>query len=142
MVQVLSSTAIKQAKVTGENQDVVISKYLLTYRNTPHSTTGEAPAMLLMKRKLRTCLDLIRPSLQSYVENKQHSMEKSKTHRRLREFYVGDSVFVRNYGGGEKWLKGSIIEVHGSRHYIVNIHGRHLRRHVGKNYQDRRKDHF
>lgn len=33
-----------------------IANILLTYRNTPHTTTNETPAMLMMKRNLRTRL--------------------------------------------------------------------------------------
>ena len=57
-------------------------------------------------------------------------MVKGKTQRRLREFCVGDAVFVRHYGDGKRWLRGSIIEVHGSKHYIVSVQGRHLQSHV------------
>ena len=43
-------------------------RFLLNYNITPHSTTGEAPSVLLMKRKLWSRLDLIRPNLDSHVE--------------------------------------------------------------------------
>ena len=46
VVQILKS-AIKQAHVTNADVAAVIAKYLLVYRNTPHSTTGEPPSMLL-----------------------------------------------------------------------------------------------
>ena len=38
-----------------------LHSFLLTYRNTPHSTTKAAPAELLLKRALRTKLDCVRP---------------------------------------------------------------------------------
>ena len=50
VVQILKS-AIAQARVT---VNVVLARSLLVYRNTPHTTTGEAPSVLLMGRKLRT----------------------------------------------------------------------------------------
>ena len=31
-----------------------LAKFLMVYRNTPHATTGESPAMLMIKRLLRT----------------------------------------------------------------------------------------
>ena len=49
VVQILKS-AIKQAVLSKSNMDAVISRFLLTYRTTPHSTTGEAPSVLLMGR--------------------------------------------------------------------------------------------
>ena len=41
--------------------------FLLAYRNTPHSTTGEAQSQLFLGRRLRTRLDLLKP------EDKQRS---------------------------------------------------------------------
>ena len=46
-VRILKS-AIKQAQLTNKDVSAVIAKYLLVYRNTPHSTTGEASSLLLM----------------------------------------------------------------------------------------------
>ena len=40
-----------------------LTKFLIAYRNTPHSTTGESPAQLLLGRPLRTRLDLVKPNL-------------------------------------------------------------------------------
>jgi hypothetical protein len=50
----------------GENADLnqKINSFLLTYRNSPHSTTGETPAKLFLGRNLRTRLDLIKPDTQ------------------------------------------------------------------------------
>ncbi|CAB3997722.1 Uncharacterized protein K02A2.6 [Paramuricea clavata] len=40
-----------------------LSRFLLKYRITPHTTTGVPPAELLMGRHLRTQLDMIQPNL-------------------------------------------------------------------------------
>ena len=40
-----------------------LSKFLLTYRLTPHTTTGVAPAELLMGRRPRSLLDNLIPDL-------------------------------------------------------------------------------
>ena len=48
-----------------------VARFLFQYRNIPHSTTGMIPAELLMGRKLRSRLDLIRPSLDERVQDKQ-----------------------------------------------------------------------
>ena len=45
--------------------------FLLRYRKTPHATTNEAPAMLLMKRIPRSRIDLCQPQWRSLVEGKQ-----------------------------------------------------------------------
>ena len=129
IVQVLKS-AITQATVSGENIDTAVARHMLVYRNTAHSTTGESPSMLLMKRKLRTRLDLLKPSVQRHVENKQNSVAERTANRHLRQFQKGDSVMVRNYGKGEKWLPGKISEVLGTRNYMVQTGGQMWKRHV------------
>ncbi len=45
-----NGSAIKQAQLTHTD----VSSYLLVYRNTPNSTTGEPPSLMLMDRRLRT----------------------------------------------------------------------------------------
>ena len=130
VVQILKS-AIKQAHVTNADVADVIARYLLIYRNTPHSTTGEPPSMLLMGRRLRTHLDLLTPSVEKHVEARQYSTMLSRTaHRGLRQFNAGDTVLARNYGRGEKLVRGVITEVLGSRHYIVKVAGNLWKRHV------------
>ena len=129
IVQVLKS-AIAQAKVSGEDIDIAISKYMLIYRTTPHTTTGESPSMLLMKRKLRTRLDLLKPSVKCHVENKQNSIAEQTVHRRLRKFNEGESRMVRNYGRGEKWLPGKISKILVTRNYMVQVRGQSWKRHV------------
>ena len=41
-----------------------LSRFLLKYRITPHSSTGVAPAELLMARSLRSRLDLLNQTCQ------------------------------------------------------------------------------
>ena len=60
IVQVLKS-AITRARITGEDIDTAVARRMLIYTNTVHSTRGECPSMLLMKRKLGTGLDLLKP---------------------------------------------------------------------------------
>ena len=130
VVQILK-TAIKQAQLTNRDVSAVIAKYLLVYRNTPHSTTGEAPSLLLMGRRLRTRLDLLLPSVEKHVEARQYSSMVNRTAKRgLRHFHAGDAVLARNYGRGEKWIPGVVTEVLGSRHYMIEVCGNLWKRHV------------
>ena len=48
-----------------------LSRLLLSYRTTPHSTTGVPPAELLMKRRLHAHLNQLVPSRADRVRNKQ-----------------------------------------------------------------------
>ena len=130
VVQILKS-AIKQAQLTHTDVSAKIAKFLLVYRNTPHSTTGEPPSLLLMGRRLRTRLDLLIPSVEKHVEARQYSTMVTPTaHRGLCQFHAGDPILARNYGKGEKWMPGVITEVLGSRHYMVEVSGNLWKRHV------------
>ena len=72
-----------------------LSIFLLTYRLTPHSTTGVAPAELLMGRRPRSLLDNLHPDLSQKVEQKQVKQELSHdTSKPLRHFQVGDAVLA------------------------------------------------
>ena len=46
-----------------------LSKFLFTYRLTPHSTTGVLPAELLMGHRLRSRLDLLFPDIRDRVQS-------------------------------------------------------------------------
>ena len=83
VVQILKS-AIKQAQATQTDVSAVIAKYLLVYRNTPHSTTGERPSLLLMGRRLHTRLDLLTPSVEKHVQARQYTTMISCTAKRVR----------------------------------------------------------
>ena len=49
----------------------VTSRFFLSYRTTPHSTTGVSPAELLMRRNLHTHLDRMLPTIADRVKDKQ-----------------------------------------------------------------------
>ena len=124
-------SAIKQAQLAHTDVSAQNAKYLLVYRNTPHSTTSEPPSLMLMSRRLHTRLDLLIPSVERHVEARQYSTMVSLTaHRGLRQFHAGDPVLARNYSKGEKWMPGVITEVLGSRHYMVEVSGNLWKRHV------------
>ena len=118
-------------KITEGNLEIRLSKFLARYRILPHGTTGVSPAELLLKRKVRTKLDLLLPST-SATENK--SLENQKLHHdrkaREREFSVGNTVYVQNFGKGPELLAGIITERRGPVSYIMLPDGRCLRRHV------------
>ena len=50
-------------KITGDI-DTNISQFLLHYRSCPQSTSGETPSMLMMKRQIRTRIDILLPDRQ------------------------------------------------------------------------------
>ena len=109
-----------------------LARYLFKYRSMPHSSTGMSPAEMLYGRKLRTQLDLLVPSVGKNVRNAQDRQRRNHdTHCRPRSFNQGDSVYVKNYGPGPKWLPGNIVETEGSVMYQIQLSdGRMVRRHA------------
>ena len=99
---------------TFKDVSAVTAKYLLVYRNTPQSTTGEPPSFLLMGRRLCTRQDFLTPSVEKHDEARQYSSMVNCTAKRgLRQFYAGDPVSARNYVRGEKWVPGVVTKVPG-----------------------------
>ena len=75
-----------------------LSRFLLKYRITPHTTTGVAPAELLMKRRLRTHLDQIQPRVVERGEDKQwHQKKTHDQHAKERIIETGGHLFVRDF---------------------------------------------
>ena len=67
---------------------------------TPSTVTGMTPAELFLKRRVRTCLDLLRPSFEKCVQIKQVLQENvSDGSRSVTEFTVNDRVIVENFYG-------------------------------------------
>nr|XP_055076377.1 uncharacterized protein K02A2.6-like [Misgurnus anguillicaudatus] len=96
--------------------------FLLTYRNTPHATTKESPAMLFLNRKLRTRLDLLKPSLAKTVSQSQDAQQlRRQKHSKFREFHTGESVLARDYRKGGKWMPGVVMSKTGPVSYMVNV---------------------
>ena len=84
-------------RIKSGSLNTCISRFLLTYQTTPDSLTGSTPLELLMGRRLRTQLDLLRLNLDSKEQDRQ---KQRPVHMPSRQFAVGDTVYVRNYGGG------------------------------------------
>ena len=82
-----------------------LSRVLLSYRITPQSTTGIAPAELLFGRNLRSKLDLLKPSAEKkrseVVMKQQVQKQNHDKHSKGREFQIEDRVYVKNR---DEWL--------------------------------------
>ncbi|KAL5479657.1 hypothetical protein EMCRGX_G023208 [Ephydatia muelleri] len=97
----LAERAVKEAlkKTTGD-LETRLARFLFQYRLTPHSTTGQPPAELLMGRKT------------NYDQ-----------HVQSRTFQVGDEVYVVNHRGSLKWLPGVVVKLLGPLNLIVKVKG-------------------
>ena len=100
-----------------ENVQTLISKYLFAYRNAPHLTTGESPAIRFLGRKMRSRLDLLRQSLSEEAIDRQVKYFRGN---RDVKFEEGEKVLVRDYKNPMKpgWETDKIDKVLGERIYI------------------------
>ncbi|KAL0198627.1 hypothetical protein M9458_007167 [Cirrhinus mrigala] len=109
-----------------------LNTFLLSYRNTPHAVTKVSPAAALLKRQLRSRLDLLRPTgTKQIVLSQQQKQVERRCKAKFRSFNRGDSVLARNNGKGAKWVPATILAQTGPVSYIVETKGNQTwRRHV------------
>ena len=74
--------AIRSAHTEGKIWAEHLHRFLLNYRNTPHTTTGQAPATLLFNRKVRNKL----PQLMPKVSNKQLRETDQKAKAKMKNY--------------------------------------------------------
>ena len=99
--------AMKAAKSDSGTVQSKLIKFLIMYRNSVHSTTGECPSTLFLGRKLTTRLDLMKPNLSGTVD---------------RDYMVGQTVAVKDYRGNDtKWIPGTISDKTGPVSYRVEV---------------------
>ena len=125
----------KAAMKAGRQQKLSIhhrvENFLLTYRTTPHATTNQTPSSLFLGRELRTRLDLLKPSIERQVVEKQATQkEKHDQHAKEREFHVGQRVMVRNLRPGPAWVPGIIVKRLGPVSFLVEVNGLIWKRHI------------
>ena len=118
--------------ITGKSVQEKLSKFLLKYRITPHSTTGIPPAEMLMKRRLRTKLDFLYPDVNKRVVQQQE--KQKETHDNsfpIRTFKAGDLVYAENFTSSPRWIPATVLHSTGPLSYLVKTtDGREIRRHV------------
>ena len=84
-----------------------------------------------MGRKLKTHLDLLQPYESVKVRRVQAKQNAwHDRHTKVRLFSVGDRVYVLNFGGGNRWLGGTVGETFGSSLIVKLLDGQNVTRHV------------
>lgn len=90
--------------------------FLLEYRNTAHSTTGQSPSMLLLGRPLKDALTQLLPKVSrkalSMNEKMRVNLERQKSNfkgHRLFKFNEGDEVYVQLNDTKFSWTKATIV---------------------------------
>ena len=109
-----------------------LARFLLRYRTTPHATTGQTPAELLMGRTLRTHLDMLKPNLEARVGNKQLLQQRRYDDKaKERSLEPGNEVYVRTAGSNSPWIPGKIEVKQGLVQYRVILRdGRRVIKHI------------
>ena len=109
-----------------------IQNFLLSYRSTPHATTGSSPAKLFLQRELRTRLSLVTPDIGSRVASQQGKMKCNHDRfAKFREIDVGDCVLARDHLSGQKRQAGTVVQQTSLASFQVQLNdGRNWGRHV------------
>ena len=116
-VRVVKQALLKQLLEDNKSRSMKhgLADFLLRYRTTAHSTTGATQAELLMRRRLHTRLNLVKPDLAPVIEGKQKQKEYKdlKCHKE-RMFSENDTVRVRNTqvnSNTERWILRRVVKV-------------------------------
>ncbi|XP_015765071.1 PREDICTED: uncharacterized protein K02A2.6-like [Acropora digitifera] len=100
---------------TGETVQTKLDSFLLTLRATPTSL-GKSPSELLMNRQPRIRFRSLRfKTSNQEVKVFQHNLDNKP------KFKPEQSVFVRNFGKGAKWVPGRITETVSPRNFNVQV---------------------
>ena len=114
-------------KVTTGSVVDCLAWLLFAYQIVPLELTGCSPAELMFGRRLRSCLDLLKPDLEDQIGLRQEKMKRNHDSNRPHLSYdEGSPVFVKNFSSGPDWLPGHIIQTTGPVSVKVQPQGSHL----------------
>lgn len=128
-VQTLKRSLAKQKNYPIEDR---VARFLLSYRVTPHATTGVPPCELLMGRRLRSLLDRVRPDVKGRVLRQQERQrQQHDIHARDRQMQVGDAVLARDYASDGRWKPATVTGSSGAVSFECQFKdGRGAQRHI------------
>ena len=109
-----------------------VSWFLFHYRITPHSTTGIAPAQMLMGRNLLSDLSILTPNSATRINSNQRiQKEYYDKGAKERELTIGTSVLVLNFPNDNFWLRGILKDKSWPLSFTIELDdGRIIRRHL------------
>ena len=119
-------------KTPGDCIHTKLHHFLLQYRITLQTTTGMSPAELLNQQRPKTKLDLLHPNQQGKVQKQQSQMKMNHDKKADgKTIAVGDTVNIKNFCHGPKWMPGVVVKVTGPVSCEVLLSDeRVVRRHV------------
>lgn len=117
----------------GESLTTLENRFLMKYRSTVHSTTGETPFKRMFNREMRTRLDIIRPYQTDHVKVVQRHI-KDNTKKKLKLFEINERVLAKDFRQQKTiWTKGTVKEKIGRNVFIVQtIDGLKWKRHANQ----------
>ena len=116
--------------MSGRTLETKLSRFQLSYRTTPHITTGVTPAELLMKMKLQTNLFRLRPSTSTTVLlNQDHQKFYQNRTAKMRMFHKGQEVFAQNFNGSLRWLTGHVLDGIDALSFLIKLQDRRVIHH-------------
>ena len=114
---------------------------LLDYRTTPLPSCDLSPAQLLMGRRPRNKLPASKKLLQPKPYNTEEVKKRFAKAKANQQHYYnthagedlpslkpGDPVRMSPFGGSNKWLPATVVDLHSPRSYVVEHNGRKYRR--------------
>ncbi|CAD5222802.1 unnamed protein product [Bursaphelenchus xylophilus] len=137
MVQTFKN-AIRKFGGDDSNISLKVTKWLFSYRITPHPATGKSPSELLMGRKLRSRLNILPRQPQKVSKGEQKAVSKYRQKlaenankgRREKKFAQGDLVYARKFNDPRiRWIPGVVSELIGQRLLAIQTEFGVLKRH-------------
>lgn len=125
-------------KLEGEgNLKEILQIFLMSYRSTPNKNCkqNESPAEMLLGRKIRTTLDLLKPTKIIFSDpNVQMEDQFNRKHgSKHREFVIGEKVFVQVHSSNTwHWEEGEILDKIGIVNYVVRTKYKQIRAHTNQ----------
>lgn len=107
--------------------DEKVAKMLYYYRISIHSLTRKSPYELMYGR-----LPSLRwEKLKSKPKVEARNLDEVVLVPQSRRFEIDEQVCFRNFGRGQKWIEGRIVEINGDRVYkIITKENKMFKRHV------------
>ena len=124
--------AMKKMSETSSDLDRNLANFLLNYRNTPHSTTGQEPSVRFHGRTLRSRMHQLRPSDKQASENLQTGVQEKRLEASVncRTFEENQPVWVQPTNSNV-WKQAVVVHKHdNSPVYDVTFDGRVVKKHA------------
>ena len=105
-----------------------LDSFLMAYRSTPHTVTGETPSERFLGRTIMTKLDLIKPK--SKIEVIGKVLQNKHRNAKVRTLQPGEHIVFRSYRTKQKWVPGIIVKQIGSKLYKILVNRETVIRHI------------